>query len=286
MIAGSKTFYEWQLLGALAEYIRPSDYVIDVGANIGNHSLYFAAACGADVLSFEPLPLAADILQRNVERNFLDDQIEVRRIALAEASTRADLRNLDLTNVGATTFGLSPDGEFPVSALDIEGIDRTVAVIKVDAEGMDLAVLRGAVGIIARDRPIIVCEAASPTYQKQLEGFAAEISYTFVAQYNATPTYILAPAGTAQEQAAIARRSASLITRTNIATRDLYYRLGLVGGEVQSLREFHAPGAQPQECSPDGDSDLQSLKLRVTQLEEQLATLSAMLATNSTGPDE
>lgn len=262
----SGTFYEWQMLGAAAEYLKPGDFVIDVGANIGNHSLYFAAICGAEVLAFEALPLTADILQRNVEQNFLDDQIEVCRRVIGENSSSASLVKFDPTNIGATSFGLAVGGDYPVSSLDLERIHRKVSLIKVDAEGMDIPVLRGAIGIITRDRPMLVCEAATTEAQEALEEFAAEASYSFIAEFNATPTYILAPSANARERAAIERRAARLTTQTNLATRDLNYRMNLVNSELRELRQEWAGGQSA----------------RIERLESALASLAALLEQSST----
>jgi FkbM family methyltransferase len=263
-IATSKMFYEWQLLGALSDYLQPNDYVIDVGANIGNHTLYFAAICEADVLAFEPLALAADVLQLNVEQNFLDDRVEIRRKPLGQFAARARLSRFDPENVGASAFALSPEGEYRVSALDLERIERKVSLIKVDAEGMDVAVLRGAADLIARDRPILVCEAATPTEQTSLEQLVSEIGYSFVAQFNATPTYIMAPARNARERAAMERRNAVLRTSTNLATRDLYYRIALVNNDLKSQRA-------------DKDTSHAELSKRIEQLEALVGKLAGRL---------
>ncbi|MEO3942031.1 FkbM family methyltransferase [Paenarthrobacter nicotinovorans] len=280
-INASKNFYEWQFLGELSQYIKAGDLVLDVGANIGNHSLYFAAVCGAQVISFEPLPLAAEILQRNVDSNSLQEHIEVRRKALGEGRSKAKLDKMDLSNVGATTFELSPEGDFDVSALDLEGILERVSLIKVDAEGMDLSVLKGATELISRDRPIIACEAATAVEQVALERFASEIGYAFVAEFNATPTYILAPAGTPLERARVERRSAGLLTRTHWATRDLYYRVGLVNTNVKSLSDAQTPSAALDELAKEGARAQAALVDRVERLEAMVEALTERLASGA-----
>jgi FkbM family methyltransferase len=264
-IANSKMFYEWQLLGALSDYLQPGDYVVDVGANIGNHTLYFAAICEAEVLAFEPLALAAEVLQLNVEQNFLDDRVEIRRKALGQFTARAKLSRFDPENVGASAFALSPEGEYRVSALDLERIERKVSLIKVDAEGMDVAVLRGAADLIARDRPILVCEAATAAEQTSLEQFASEIGYSFVAQFNATPTYIMAPARNPRERAAMERRNAVLRTSTNLATRDLYYRIAVINNDLKAQRA-------------DESKKLAEMSQRVEQLEALVGKLMERLS--------
>src|SRR5688572_21670039 len=64
----SKTgqFYEADLLETLDEWIDVRHhYVIDVGANIGNHTLFFAAVMGARVIAIEPNPEALRYLKQN-----------------------------------------------------------------------------------------------------------------------------------------------------------------------------------------------------------------------------
>lgn len=280
-IAATKKFYEWQFLGTLAEYLAPGDLVVDVGANIGNHSLYFAAVCGANVISFEPLPLAADILQRNIVGNSLQDQVEVRRKALGENPTKARLEKLDLTNVGATAFALSPDGDFVVSTLDLEDIQKRVSLIKVDAEGMDISVLKGSVGLIERDRPIIACEAATAAQQADLEYFASETGYSFIYRFNATATYVLAPSRTALERARIERRAAGVITSTHWATRDLYYRIGLVASDLKSVSAVQESFAVPTAVVQGFDHAIPDLLRRIEELESLVGKLTARLERNS-----
>ncbi|WP_284986354.1 FkbM family methyltransferase [Arthrobacter sp. fls2-241-R2A-172] len=281
-IAASKKFYEWQFLGTLAEYLSPGDLVVDVGANIGNHSVFFAAICGADVISFEPLPLAADILQKNVDANSLSGKIQVRQRALGENLAKAKLDKLDLANVGATAFAVAPDGDFEVSTLDHEEITKTVSLIKVDAEGMDVPVLRGGVELIERDRPIIACEAATVAQQAELEAFAAEAGYSFVYRFNATPTYVLAPSRTALERANIERRAAGLLTSTHWATRDLYYRLGLVSTNLRSLSDVQESYNSANLTAPPQEDGIAGLSARIEQLEALVRTLSERLTDSDT----
>ncbi|WP_347108235.1 FkbM family methyltransferase [Paenarthrobacter sp. S56] len=285
-LAASNKFYEWQYLGTLAEYLEPGDLVIDVGANIGNHSLYFAGVCGADVIAFEPLPIAFEVLQRNVRANSLEPNIEVRQVAVGAAPAKAKLEKLDLANVGATSFSVDTEGDFEVSSLDAESINRQVALIKVDAEGMDLQVLRGAAELIARDRPILAVEAATKVDQANLEQFAAEAGYSFVAEFNATPTYVLAPSTSSLERARIERRAAILITRTHWNTRDLYYRLGLVNSGLRTVRDVQETNVPLVAAGADVPELVAALSARVRQLEEAVQALSGKLAERQDGSED
>lgn len=199
VLRDSGEFYESAFLEAVAGALSPGDLVLDVGANIGNHSLYFAKVLGCKVIAFEPVESTADILYHNVELNFADSNIEVRFVAVGRQPGRASIKSYNPANIGATELAETEDGEITVTSLDTEKISGRVAFIKIDVEGMDLDVIRGGLRLIQRDRPFISCEVASSAGREELRGLLREIGYVIVGVYNATPTYILAPARTTAE---------------------------------------------------------------------------------------
>src|SRR5262249_895906 len=85
-------FYEASLVNRLSRLGKPGDVVMDAGANIGNHAVYFAGVCGCDVICFEPNPPAAQLLRFNIERNGLSRRVTIHEKALGErgASMRVD----------------------------------------------------------------------------------------------------------------------------------------------------------------------------------------------------
>ena len=56
--------------------------VYDIGANLGNHSVYFATHSKASVFSFEPVPMTFDLLKTNVEQNNLSERVKLFPFAL------------------------------------------------------------------------------------------------------------------------------------------------------------------------------------------------------------
>jgi FkbM family methyltransferase len=131
--------------------------VLDIGANIGNHSLFFAAHC-MRVVAYEPNPRTFKVLSLNSE---LALNIDCRNKALSDASGRARLSQ-DPENIGASSLaGTAPrEGGLlvDISALDDELDLGPVRLIKMDIEGHELKALKGAKGLIARTRPIILFE--------------------------------------------------------------------------------------------------------------------------------
>lgn len=218
-------FYESPFLEAVAGVLSPDDLVLDVGANIGNHSLYFAKVLGCKVIAFEPVASTADILYHNVELNFADANIEVRFVAVGRQPGRASIKSYDPANIGATELAETIDGEITVTSLDTEKINGRVAFIKIDVEGMDLDVIRGALGLIQRDRPFISCEVATPTGREELRGLLREIGYVIAGVYNATPTYILAPTRTTAENTGLIMFHGHQLQTLRDAQKDLDTRL-------------------------------------------------------------
>jgi FkbM family methyltransferase len=134
----------------LLEHIRTlgvDGLAVDAGANIGNHTLWFARACSLTVAAFEPLHHA--LLRGNVHRNGLDAQVNVYPFALGASATTA----LHLGK-GALRTG---SGAIPVRTLDSCELTG-VALVKADVEGMEPQALAGGEQTIRRDRPVIFAE--------------------------------------------------------------------------------------------------------------------------------
>jgi precorrin-6B methylase 2 len=63
-----RDFYELDLLQQAKALYRSGSHIIDVGANIGNHTVYFAKILSAKVMAFEPFEKSRDILLANIAR--------------------------------------------------------------------------------------------------------------------------------------------------------------------------------------------------------------------------
>jgi len=134
----------------LLEHVRGlhlKGLAVDAGANVGNHTLWFALACHLKVAAFEPLHAA--LLRANVERNACRDRVTVYETALGSGPAKALHRGKGELAVGT--------GTIPVAALDSFDLVNVV-LIKADVEFMEPAVLAGGARTIQRDRPIIVAE--------------------------------------------------------------------------------------------------------------------------------
>lgn len=138
----------------------------DVGANVGCHSLTLGRLVRT-VHAFEPYGPVAAQLARNVRLN-PDLDITIHQAGLADRAGNLPFFASRSENAGVGTFDADdvmtdkfPAGELPVATGD-ELVSRGEAdpptLIKIDVQGFEPLVLRGLAHVLARYRPIVVCE--------------------------------------------------------------------------------------------------------------------------------
>jgi FkbM family methyltransferase len=184
--------YEPYLKKHFKNLIKKGDFILDIGANIGFHTLYFAELTGVNgkVFSFEPIPINFDALQRNIELNQFP-QIKPVNKALGNINMQMNVHiNQDAQNPGA--FNLFENGEKNTIIACIKGDDylaenkiSKINFIKVDVEGFELEVFKGLTKTIQNSKPIIIFEY-DKNYQAKLNEdpkaiiqFLANFSYQF-----------------------------------------------------------------------------------------------------------
>jgi FkbM family methyltransferase len=186
----SGQFYEEAFLEYVRSLGRVGEYV-DAGAHLGTHTIWFATMCPAThVHAFEPVERYADVVRRNVAANLLDEKITVYQTGLAARrgrSTNYMSSEHQLGFVEGASTGVTED--FPVERLD-DVIHGPVAVIKVDVEGMEAAVLLGAARILSQHRPLIFAEAHNYAALKEIARQIALFGYRPTGRvFNSSPTY-------------------------------------------------------------------------------------------------
>ena len=153
-------FFEAEELGMVEVHVKSGAHVVDIGANVGNHAMFFATRMGAArVVVVEPNPLAMAPLMANVLLNRLEGVIDLGLlgVGLSDASGGGYGMKRHDRNLGATKM-FAGKGDLQVHAGDDLLQDEAPDLIKIDVEGMEIKVLSGLEKIISTHRPVILIE--------------------------------------------------------------------------------------------------------------------------------
>ena len=142
----------------LLRLAKPGELVIDVGANIGCMTSALAAAVGptGEIWAYEPNPYVLDVLQRRAEA--WGREVTVHACALSDSDGSARLvipvnaSNQGLAHLGGEPGPTEEARDIATHRLDDFVGDRTVGVMKIDAEGHEPMVLAGAERLLADHR--------------------------------------------------------------------------------------------------------------------------------------
>lgn len=164
----------------LAAYLKENCSAIDCGSNIGAAGLRMAANMKGDarLVLVEPGPPLAARLRKNLD---LNPQIQGRTVIINAGVGEMEgelFWNEDQANAGNANLLEKSGIRVPVTTVDTivaqNGI-TSVGFIKIDVEGMELSVIKGANAIIERDRPVIYYEASLGYEKKTGNQYVLEI---------------------------------------------------------------------------------------------------------------
>lgn len=175
----------------LSRILRPGDTVIDVGANVGAVALIAARLVGpgGSVHAFEPQPAIRSLLERSVRLNRFQ-QVTVHGVALGDAAGPGSL-TVPEGNFGGASFVRVTPGGSAVSVPVVRGTEylerlslRPIRLVKIDVEGYEEVVVRGAREYFARHPPdAILFECNDPHLRFRDRGVVralADIGYRFL----------------------------------------------------------------------------------------------------------
>lgn len=150
-------FYEHEILEHLHEFHKKQGVVIDAGANIGNHIVFYANFLECDAIyGFEPLPQIYPVLQENCKNL---DNVFISPNGLWSSETLGEVHRYQI-EPGCTSVspgGISGVNIIPMVTIDSLGLEN-VTLIKLDVEGPELEILKGGEATIRRDLPLLLVE--------------------------------------------------------------------------------------------------------------------------------
>jgi FkbM family methyltransferase len=186
-------FYEAELLADVRSRLFFAECAVDVGAHVGNHTLYFASVLGLRTIAFEPNPTSYSHLVDNVRSNGCAEICRTRNAAVGAASGQVRTLAASDQNSGMATVEADPSGTVPMVTLDDEVlVEPRIDLVKIDVEGWELQVLRGAERLLRERRPILYVEIMQPQFGV-VDQHLRDRGYLCWKRFNHTPTFLFLP---------------------------------------------------------------------------------------------
>ncbi len=166
--------YEPELLGTLADLVRPGWVAYDLGANIGYISLLLARLAGQDgrVYSFEALPANLERLRLNLRLNALEERVTVVSGAVGDSAQPVQFLVGPSGGTGKAQGSAGRQELAYSQAINVPGIvlddfaftagNPPPGLVKIDIEGGEVLALPGMRRILAEARPIVCLELHGP----------------------------------------------------------------------------------------------------------------------------
>jgi len=187
--------YEHDIVKLIEQYTDPEKDILDVGANIGLHSVLFTRLIktGSKVLAIEPAPNALKYLEINLKRNKCREKVIVYKGIAADSVNQYELNTIEgmeeystLGNMNHPNVSGMKKKSILVQGNTIDNLVNTYMLnpgfIKIDTEGAEFKVLSGAREIIKVHRPIILSELSEKLLHVQ--GSSCEEVYNLLKEYN------------------------------------------------------------------------------------------------------
>ena len=139
--------HEFPDMAFLLHVLRDDDLFIDVGANVGSYTILACSAIGANGYAFEPVPGTYKRLIDNIRLNHLENRVKCLNIGVgSEKGNIAFTSDMDTTN-HALASGEQSDNAISVEVSTLDAVlgEESPSLMKIDVEGYETPVLKGAI---------------------------------------------------------------------------------------------------------------------------------------------
>jgi len=181
----------------IKEFVAEGDFVIDIGANIGVYTKFLSEFVGVSgiVISIEPIPITYSFLLNDIKRMKLNN-VKPYNIAIGENKSISEMFipvGVNGKNYYRATMFNTENKEFKKGIEKIEvnlipldmlvnSLIRPISFIKIDVEGFELSVLKGAIKTLKKNKPSLLIEidgnpAAIGTNADDVLKFLRELNY-------------------------------------------------------------------------------------------------------------
>ena len=184
--------YEVEMLEDMLQRTKENDLILDIGTNIGNHTICLAAN-GRKVCGFEANPKMFELAQVNVALNQLQNRVQIHCCGISDKEERANFAAEIPTNFGAMRLQQTQDGGIVCHSLDSFNFSEPIKMIKIDVEGMEDKVLRGAQNLIEKNRPILYLEAQRFEEFKRIDEIMTKMDYVHCKVFGLALSHLYLP---------------------------------------------------------------------------------------------
>lgn len=177
-----KTDYQQKCIDAALIRVEEFNLAIDIGANVGLHSVRFAEFFD-QVISFEPSKTNFQCLQENT-KTFPNVEIIKKGIGSKQDILELVIPN-DCTNCGAYSFVDFQDHKTnltkeTIDIVSLDSLNLAPNLIKVDTQGFEKEVLFGAMNTITKYKPVLILEIEYSKNVNQIQGMLSPLGYEII----------------------------------------------------------------------------------------------------------
>jgi FkbM family methyltransferase len=181
-------FYEMSELLDLEEFCNSINVVLDIGANIGNHAIFFEKVFKPErIILVEPYPPAVNHLLANISLNF-STSFDLQYLHCAVGARSGSGRILEPTrnNLGLTRVSPEDGGNVPIVSGDEIVAGQNIDLIKIDVEGLEAQVIQGLVQTLTTQNPLLFVEV-DDAKATSLSGYLLDLGYENIFRYRRYP---------------------------------------------------------------------------------------------------
>lgn len=144
--------YEFHESMLLLHLLRPTDVFLDIGANLGHYSILTSGICSNHSIAIEPVLSTFNQLSRQVELNNLENHITTKKVAIGDRVGELYITNYKGSMNRITRSDIPYSELVQVVPIDDLLMPEIPLVIKIDVEGYELNVLRGAMKTLSNPK--------------------------------------------------------------------------------------------------------------------------------------